>query len=377
MKKILFVTSGLTHGGVNKSLLNLLSKMNRDNFEIDIYSLYQSGPYRKLFDGYSLLPTEGIAPTLLGYNAFSESNTLIDFYIKISTHLFPKSYCEKIGRTLSEKNYDIVVSFQEGFTTRLATYIKAKKHIAWIHCDYSRYINNKKHNEANMYQRYDHIVAVSEYTAKVVKEYLPSVADKVTAIYNVMDSEGILSLSKVGIDDERFKSNDFTLISIGRMDPVKRFSHIPAIARELKRENILFRWYIIGDGGSEKEQVIEEIKKNNVQNEVILLGAKNNPYSYLKHANVLVCPSLSEAYPNVVNEAKILHIPVVAADFPSAKELIDNGVNGYISPISEIPSILQSLCLNTQLYNKLCENIRNYNYENRSILQKVYELFDC
>lgn len=375
MKKILIVTSGLTHGGVNKALLNLLKCLDHSIYKIDIFSIYQSGPYRKMFEDYSLISMNGIVPKYLHYDFSAENNAQTDFYIKLRMHLTPKSFCKKVGNTLTKNNYDIVISFQEGFTTYLATFVRAEKHIAWIHCDYSRYLQNKKKSEKLTYEKYDHIVAVSKYTAESVKKCIPSISDKVVAVYNVMDSEGILSLSNEKNDDNRFVLSEFTLLSIGRMDPVKRFSYIPAIAHELKNRDIPFRWYIIGDGGSEKKKVIQEIEKHDVKNEVILLGTKNNPYSYLKQAQVFVCTSISEAYPNVINEAKILHIPIVSADFPTATELIENGVNGYICPIREIPEMLEKLYFDKELYEKLSDNIKNYKYENQTIIQQIYTMF--
>ena len=380
-KKILFVTSGLTHGGVNKSLQNLLGVYDRDNCDIDIYSIYRTGPYNKIFKDESLLDPIPFSPCS---SLFCHSKKkygkqklkLIDFTTKINIHFFAKRYIEKVGKRLSDNNYDVVVAFQEGFTTLFASEIKAKKHIAWIHCDYSRYISNAKKDESWFYKKYDSIVTVSEYTADVFKSLVPSVAEKVVAIHNIMDDKTILKLGEEHISDERFKDDRFTVISIGRMDPVKRFSSIPSIAAELKNRGVVFRWYVIGDGGSDKEVLIKEIKDKNVGDEVILLGAKNNPYPYINRSKILACVSSSEACPNVVNEAKILHVPVVVTDFPSAKELIVDCENGFIRPINEIYKIIVKLYSDNAFYKTIKKNCLKYRFINKHILEKIYNLIN-
>ena len=186
---------------------------------------------------------------------------------------------------------------------------------------------------------------------------------------------GIIKSSKENTDDVRFANDKFTLISVGRMDIVKRFVCIPEIARKIKEQGCSFRWYIIGAGGTEEEKVRSEIEKNGVSEQVVMLGAKNNPYSYIARADVLVCPSITEACPNVVNEAKILHVPVVAADFPSAPEYIENKVNGIISPIDRIADEVVELYNNEEFYAKIKTAISGFEYLNDGIRQQLDDLF--
>ena len=50
MKRILFVIPIFNHGGTNRSLLNIISCLNEDEYSIDIYSLSHQGPYKQIFD---------------------------------------------------------------------------------------------------------------------------------------------------------------------------------------------------------------------------------------------------------------------------------------------------------------------------------------
>lgn len=383
MTRVLFITSGLTHGGVNKALLNLINLIDNEKYSFDIFPIYREGPYRELFGKYSIIPVDKILPALFPFNIIFRGRLrhaetdcmLFDSLTRMAIHLFPKTYAKRIDRLLSPGEYDVVVSFQEGYTTEFATYIKARRHITWVHCDYSRYIEARKKDESKIYNKFDSIIAVSEYTASVLKRHIPTAAGKVVAIHNFIDQNGITELSNEETADERFTDSPFKLISIGRMDPVKRFSLIPGMAKKLKAKGIPFKWYIIGDGGAEKSKVEDAIKENQVEDEVILLGAKNNPYPYIKSSSVLVCPSSSEACPNVVNEGRILYIPVIAADFPSAGEFIVSGQNGFISPVDGIPEVLEKLYTDKTLYNTIIGNIQDFRYDNESNMRRIKAIF--
>ena len=109
---------------------------------------------------------------------------------------------------------------------------------------------------------------------------------------------------------------------------------------------------------------------------VIYLGEKDNPYCYIRNSELLVNTSLSEACPYVINEAKILHKPVVCTDFGSAEEFIENGVNGYISPIESIHEPIISLIKNQELYDKMVSNISDFVYDNKRIINQIVGLFN-
>ena len=152
----------------------------------------------------------------------------------------------------------------------------------------------------------------------------------------------ITQKAKESIDDKRFVTERYTIISCGRLDPVKQFSKIPKIAAKIKEQyQHPFRWYIIGSGiEAERQQIEAEIDSNGVTDEVVMLGLKSNPYPYLAKSDLYVCTSVSESFPMVVNEAKALCIPVVSNDFPSVKESLRDGIDGYVCTIDEMANTI-------------------------------------
>ena len=383
MKKMLIMTSGLTHGGVNRSLLNFLEVMSQREYLFEVFSLYSYGPYLRLFNDYNLLTVFDLLrfPQWIRRLASKETKSseivrrIIDFALKVLSHLFHDKTAKAIAKSLSKLEADVVISFQEGYTTEIISLVEAEKLIAWVHCDYSRYKEGAKKDESAIYDRYSRIVCVSEYTASVFRTIVPAVKDRVVAIHNIMDSDGIKALS-VAEMKQKYQSDVFNIVSIGRLDPVKRFSFIPSIAKQLKNNGVVFQWYIIGDGGAEKETVLNGIHENSVEDVVTLLGELDNPYPYILNASALVCLSSSEACPNVINEAKILHTPIISTDFPSVTEYVTNGEYGLVADIDGIHTAIEKLFFEHSQYEMLKAAINSFEYDNAAIVDEIEKLLD-
>lgn len=384
MKKILIVIPAFNHGGTNRSLLNLLNIIDQSRFTIQVLSMDYRGPYRDLLMNDVLLPENCMLSACASFGKPFKNEGLWGgirrLFWKVIYKTIFRGQEERLFQASAKKynaqQYDVVVSFQEGQATRFASQIDTPRRVAWVHCDYSIYqqITGNK-DELVLYEHFNHIVCVSNYTAEIFKGFYPELAGRTCAIHNLIDANGIIFSSTFAQDDLPFERDGLSIVSVGRMDPVKRFTFIPPMAQRMKQNGCKFKWYLIGSGGKEFDKVRNSIQEYDVAEEVILLGTKKNPYPYIAAADILVCPSYSEACPNVVNEAKVLHVPVVAADFPSAKEYIDDGVNGVIIPIEEMADALIRLYNNKQFLDDLRTGIGKFEYKNENIIQLVETLF--
>lgn len=345
MKKILVIISSFEMGGTLASLNNLLSVLDKDDIKVDLFAMSQKG------DFYGRLPN----CTMLDENvwlshAIYHHKGFIKIFVKLRLFLRRLFECIGVdlyklynfigGKQIHSEDYDAVVGYDETMARIISRY-PAKKRINWIHCDYRRYANGK--DETKYYDRIDKVVCVSEFAKKVFTDIYPQYEGKVYAIHNVINVDLLNYKAKRPIDDVRFNTDKFTIISCGRLDPVKQFSKIPYIASRLGEDyGIDFYWYIIGDGDADERKAIEdEINKNNVTGNVVLLGMKSNPYPFLAKADLYVCTSVSESFPMVVNEAKALSIPVISNDFPSVRESVRDGVDGYVCSLEQMPSAIE------------------------------------
>ena len=255
-------------------------------------------------------------------------------------------------RSIEKDNYDCVISFQESASLPFVAKFSNPNKITWIHCDYSRIFTNKM-DEYAVFSKYCKIVTVSEYTRVSFCKLLPSLESRVVVIYNIMDSSAIIQKSKEPIDDDRFSIEEFTIISVGRISAVKQFNLIPSIASNLKTRGLAFKWYILG-GKHEIEpyrKLMQAISDYSVENEVICLGNKTNPYPYFKVADLLVSTSSSEACPMIFNEAKILNLPVVTNNFGSAHEFIVEGQDGQICSLTVMADVIDNIIHTQRRFN--------------------------
>lgn len=291
-------------------------------------------------------------------------------------------YCRMAGKKMQTALYDAVVSYQE-VLTGIVCYIPAKKKIAWIHCDYSRYrqiIGNK--DETRYFKLVDKVVCVSEFTRKKFAECVPSAAEKSCAIHNIINENDIKLRAKDNVEqlDPRFDTSCFTIVSVGRLDPVKQFEKIPAIAAEVRMlSNKPFKWYIIGGSrGYERmeEQMMGEITKLGLTNHVIRLSEKSNVYPYIQKADLYVSTSLSEAFPLVVHEAKALCVPVLVNNFGVAEEIIQDGIDGFIVPLSQMGKQIAHLMEHAPELSAVKETLSQTKYDNNRIINSFIELIN-
>jgi glycosyltransferase involved in cell wall biosynthesis len=382
MKRLLFIIPAFNHGGTNRSLLNILSCLDDEYYSKDIFALSHMGPYREIFAPFRILNRSLLLSSIFeSYEHIKQEpwierskKTLVKllFYglkAVVGEKALEWSY-RRAAKRIGYMNYDTVIAMQEERATHFTSHIKTRK-VAWIRSDYDNYFALAQNDEEHIYNRFDHIICVSAFTREVFIKRYPSLASKCHGIHNMIDYKAIIALSQdVEEIDERFTADSFCIISIGRLSPVKQFNIIPKLAAQLKKDGCRLRWYIIG-AGEEEQSIQNQIDQHQVSDMVILLGQKNNPYPYLKRAHLLVCTSASEACPNVINEARILHVPVVTTDFGSAPEFINNGTNGIIASQDNLKNAIEEMINNQELYQQIKTNISSFQYSNDSILKQI------
>ena len=372
-KRVLIIVSEFCIGGTMSSLYSLLSVLNTDKIQVDIFSRVHCGPYYKRMPNCTILK-ENIWLSHTIYERFIFAKIATKLFLLIRKALEPVGidmyalYHRIGGKQIHSDEYDAVIGYDESMA-RLISYFPAKKRINWIHSDYRRFIQGR--DESKYYDKIDAVVCVSNYVKGVFSEVYPQYADKVYAIHNVINVGDIRKKAQEAIDDTRFTTDAYTIVSCGRLDPVKQFSLIPGLAAQLKAKGAKpFKWYIIGGGNYAEQQAIEaEIAKHNVQDTISVLGMKKNVYPYIAKSDLYVCTSLSESYPMVVNEAKALMIPVISNNFPSAAESIRNGVDGVICTKDDMVG-----CIMNQMNQPLVINPSDYNDETAHIVEQVEAL---
>ena len=132
------------------------------------------------------------------------------------------------------------------------------------------------------------------------------------------------------------------LLSIGRLTRQKNFIFLCKCILQLKKKgNSKLILYIAGEGGEETKKINNFIDKNNLKENIFLIGHKNNIYDYISKARAVIIPSLYEDPGFVLIEAAYLRTLVISSDCISGpREIIKKNINGIQFESNNVESFL-------------------------------------
>lgn len=307
MKKILFLIHDLGYGGAEKILVNLANNLNKSKYDVTVQTLFDVGVNRENL-GKDVHYIGGLKKT------FNGNATLQKLFS-------PSFLCSQIIK----EEYDVVVSFLEGPSARIASAYNGKK-IAWIHTEYDNKkatfdgFRSKKEAE-RCYNSFDKIVCVAQTVKNNLCKYL-NITTSVQVIYNTNETDDILSKGKENQNVICKNDKCYNIISVGKLSFVpKGFDRLVSVHKRLLECGINNRLYILGEG-ADRSKLEQIIKDNKLSNSCFLLGFKKNPYKYVSNADLFVCSSYHEGFSTAVTEALVLGVPVVSTRVSGAEELL-------------------------------------------------------
>ncbi len=327
-KKILIINAGLHISGVTRVMINMANALAERGHEVTIKTVTADDELGNLLDPrirHELLLKE---PRLLGKRI---PGWLRSYYASIE-RLFKKPAAEQYKRIVTEK-YDVEIAFNRGVGARViaASTNKDAKKLVWVHNDYTLCDNpyagfEGAEDAAEAYKRFDKIVCVSEQSQRAFTEKF-GISENVITRYNVNDEQYMLQ-SEVALDIQKKR---FTIAAVGRLSAQKAYDILLNACRLLNDDGIEYDLWIIGDG-EDKEKLLklkESLKLTNVS----LLGAKPNPYSYLKLADLYVSSSIYEGLSTTTIESLIMGVPAVVTDCTGMRDILGDSEYGMIVPI--------------------------------------------
>ncbi len=384
MKNILFVVDEKRMGGVSILLEDMMRFIDLSNKNIDILVLHNNGDRLenlgsninviyggKYFDAVDLTIKEVIKTKKIS-KILRKAMLVFD----MKTGLIKYKILRERKKILNKK-YDIEIAFKDGFTALFVAFGNTPKKIHWLHYDYKISNPNAKYDKLfkKILPKFDEIIAVSE---GVMNDFnnIYRLQNKTRVIPNLIDINKIIEKSKSTIET---KKNDLEIISVGRLHYMKGYDRfIDAIAR-LKNEGYLnhVSFKIYGDG-PEKFGLLNKILDLNLSQIVTLEGKTDNPYKYMKNADLFVLSSVYEPFGLVIIEALTLGTPVIATENSATNKLIRNNVNGLIVENSTdgIYLGLKEILTNKEKLKLLKSNAKKFDYttENEKIVKELEDL---
>jgi len=160
--------------------------------------------------------------------------------------------------------------------------------------------------------------------------------------------------------DRRREGHTFRFICVGSLLPVKNHELLLRAASLLAREGYRFRLDLLGEGPL--RSFLDKMKKDlGLEHRVYMHGFVSNPYPLMKSADVLVLPSISEAMPTVICEAHALNVPVLASDCDGCRDLLCDGRYGML--FGQTPEALADKMrtfIESKVYHKQCADHGRY-----------------
>ena len=354
--RILFVINTLGQAGAETALLSLLQMLAREKgearYEISLYVLTGQGEMasrlpadvrllNKKYREESVLTAKG--------RKYLKKTVLKAMFTRATVvKLFPylvKNTCAMLGkkrllpdkllwRVLSDggmvlpEEYDLAVSYLEGGAAYfVADHVKAAKKAAFIHVDYEK-AGYTRALDKDCYLAFDKIFTVSDEVREAFLKAYPELPDKTEVFHNILNKEEIVRRAEEG---EGF-TDGFTgmrLLSVGRLTAQKAFEVSVDAMKRLKDAGKNVRWYVLGEG-DQRKKLQEQIDALGLTEDFILYGAVNNPYPFMKQADIYVHASRFEGKSIAIQEAQILGKPMVVSDCSGNREQVCHGRDGLM-----------------------------------------------
>lgn len=354
--RILFVINTLGQAGAETALLSLLQTLAREKgearYEISLYVLTGQGEMasrlpadvrllNKKYREESVLTAKG--------RKYLKKTVLKAMFTRATVvKLFPylvKNTCAMLGkkrllpdkllwRVLSDggmvlpEEYNLAVSYLEGGAAYfVADHVKAAKKAAFIHVDYEK-AGYTRALDKDCYLAFDKIFTVSDEVREAFLKAYPELPDKTEVFHNILNKEEIVRRAEEG---EGF-TDGFTgmrLLSVGRLTAQKAFEVSVDAMKRLKDAGKNVRWYVLGEG-DQRKKLQEQIDALGLTEDFILYGAVNNPYPFMKQADIYVHASRFEGKSIAIQEAQILGKPMVVSDCSGNREQVCHGKDGLM-----------------------------------------------
>ena len=392
-KHILFLSGGLKIGGVERVLIEYLNNIDREKYKITLFLMSDFGKEAVLRDELNEeIEVKYIKPLELLEEKKKLQQNKKNIFRKLKYSKFlknEKKYSYKnFSKNLAEiSKVDIIIDFDRSFM-KYTKYMRNIPKFIWIHSsvielDKCKEINIKKFDR--YLRNYNKIVAICSEMSEEIRDLYPLLSKKLAVLYNPFDFDRIIKKSfdrNELNNDEKKMMNDNYLIAVSRIEKISK--DIPTLINAyniLQKNGLTEKLYIIGDG-DEKLEIERMIKEMKLEESVYLLGAKKNPFIWIKNSKLFVHSSKFEGLSTVLIEAMILEKLIVSSLCKTGvKEILDNGNCGLFFEVgneTEFAEQMIKILSDEELQNKFKENMKEKvkEFKKENIITKFCELLE-
>lgn len=371
-RKILLLDNGHEWGGGTNSMLELLKRIDRQQFDITccFYHNYSRGNGETIEQILLSLDipvffipqikqprwakiTKEVLRTILFFN--KDLRKLVISYIDHQWRVLPNA--EKINSLLQLGKYDVLYMNNQP-STNVEGYLAARRlGVAIVqHCRIDPLLNKSLVKMVN--EDCDAIISVSHGVNRTLRQRGVD-ARRCFTVNNAIDIYQDLPnrlnvRQKLDIPPETFVFG-----SIGSLILRKSNHHILKALGQFKRQNQHAKWKMIIVGAGPEHHSLELLAENeNIQDQVIFTGFQNNALEYLTAFDTFILASQSEGLPRVVLEAMLVNTAVIGSNVTGTAELVLHGETGLLfdyGNITQLAKHISNLWQDKELRQKLID----------------------
>ena len=360
-ERILISRGSMRVNGISTSLLSFLNNLDYDRFDVTLMVMSSSKADEKKLLSRINPNVRVLARNSANCITIGERIRHIYYGRTWYKNPFHPMYLRDVRRSYGDVEFDHVIDF-DGYNTYFSTLLlqfKNAQHCIWQHSDIVAERDLRfpwLENQFKLYKHFHKIVSCAYDVMLVNREKLASYCDgsKFTYVKNAIDVERITGCIEEGsiktYDGQSYIQLDETVsngtvrlsllphltqgadgqrlykfVAMGRCSPEKNYENLVTGFEMLQKEFPNAYLYILGDG-PEKKKVDALINKLGIRDHVFTPGNLSNPFAVLKHCDCFILPSLHEGQPMVINEARMLKLPIIVSNFSSVNGvLVENG----------------------------------------------------
>lgn len=366
-KRVIILNYGLHISGVSRTLVNFANALVNHGYEVTIKIEINDFTLQSELDSRVKVSLFLEEPHPFGIRI----KGFLRFYSAWLKHVFQLSPTKQYQMIVKD-HYDIEIAFNRGAAARViaaSTNPKSKK-LVWVHSDYMRNDNplagfDELEVAQEGYRKFDTIVCVS-------KQALNSFAEKLGEGYNLCVRYNIMDVGRIREFSDEFPvmHERFRFVAIGRLCEAKNYRLLIDAISLLNQKHYDFDCSIIG-GGALEDELKAYAEKNDVGN-IHFLGAKSNPFPYLKCADVYVSSSIYEGLSTTTIEAIILGKPCIVTNCAGMHDILGyHNEFGIIVPFdaNALADAMDSMMTNEKLrveYSKKAIERSKYFYQEKA-----------
>ena len=353
--KILYVTTSTERGGAENALRSLVLAAREAGHSVKVISLKPVG--------------------VVAQELRKETIEVISFNVADKFSLVQNAGAlARLVKEIQNFQPDVVhaVLYRAIQLCRQAKKYAAFKLITTPHYDLSKQSYFKRLWDRGLKNADDVSCAESQQTADFLLNKQGYAADKIQVIYNGVNT----AYFKPDAQDRKqmreklgFTSDNMVFCCVARLAPEKNHTVLLHAFSWVHAKNPSVRLLLVGDG-AEKEKLLDLVRQNNLEKEVVFVGEVPDTRPYLQAADVFVLPSKTESLPLALLEACACGLPAIVSKVGDMPRVVMHGETGFVfngTDAALLGMLMAELLENTDLR-------QNMGKKSRTRTEKEYPL---